>query len=85
MEEMSQEELDSLLAEPERKTRKTKAKNPTRTHRVWHYELEHTFGENCANPQCTDPRNKPRIMTAVVAGERMCRFCFLGGWLEIEE
>lgn len=36
----------------------------------------------CDNPNCVDPRDKTHGQTVTVINEkRMCRFCFLDGWL----
>lgn len=83
MEEVSLDELEAVLKAPEQITKPTttrKKKVAVRDQDTWYFKVDHTMGEDCENPECVDPRNKPRIMTAVVNGKRMCRFCFLAEW-----
>lgn len=50
---------------------------------VW-FKLTTQLSQPCDNPDCTDPRpvgNKGRNVTVEVKGKRLCRYCFLGGWL----
>lgn len=49
---------------------------------IW-YKQNHVFG-TCENPDCSDPRpagNRGREIMAKVNERKMCRYCFLGGWL----
>lgn len=50
---------------------------------VW-FRLPTKLSVKCDNPNCTDPRpvnDKGRNVTVEVKGQRVCRYCFLGGWL----
>jgi hypothetical protein len=79
MKELSPDELEAVLKAPQPKTRKPK--HIDRTHRAWFYDISTALGV-CDNPDCTDPRNKPRIMVYLhPSGLNMCRFCWLEGWL----
>ena len=80
LEELSEEELEEALSAPQPKRRGKKVAE--RSYRSWYYDhLEQSYTK-CENPECSDPRGKDAVMTAVIDGQRMCRFCFLGGWLE---
>lgn len=82
MEEISPEELDAVLQAPQPKARKTK--NIERTYRSWFYDVRTELG-SCDNPNCSDPRDKSTVMVwEHPSGQRMCRYCWLDGWL-IEE
>jgi|SRR5215469_13548682 len=57
-----------------------------RTYETW-FALQHLMMNNetkelfkCENPDCQDPRHKG-ILVVDVNGTKMCRFCFLDGWL----
>jgi hypothetical protein len=79
MEEISDDFLDELLAEPEKKGRKPKTIE--RDHRTWFYVVTTHLGQ-CSNPDCLDDRKKPSVMVwTKEEGIDICRICFLGGWL----
>jgi hypothetical protein len=79
VEELSEDFLDELLTEPEKKTRKPK--QILRDHRTWFYVVRTQLGV-CDNPDCLDDRKKPQVMVwTTPEGTSMCRICFLGGWL----
>jgi hypothetical protein len=82
LEDISEDELQMVLETPEipPKRAKRKKKKDERTYRGWFYEQQHFYGE-CENLDCSDPRSKESAMVATVNGKRMCRFCFLEGWL----
>ena len=65
----------------------------SRDFQTW-FKLQHRLqdyatgeGMKCDNPNCNDPRvdrtsDTPVMQSiAMVCGQRMCRFCFLDGWL----
>jgi hypothetical protein len=80
MEELSLDLLDELEREPASKPKKSKIIE--RTHRTWFYGIATHLGK-CDNDDCTDERKKPQIMVwTTKEGLDMCRYCFLGGWLE---
>jgi hypothetical protein len=85
MEELDLDLLAELERQPAKKSRKTKKLD--RTHRTWFYDIATNRGD-CTNPDCSDPRGK-YPGTAMVwehpSGEKMCRFCFLEGWLDTDE
>lgn len=64
-------------------TRKRKPKHIVRDYDTWFYGLEQTL-DHCENTNCVAPPGRPRMsgkeMTAVVDGNRMCRYCFLDGY-----
>lgn len=78
MEELSPEELDEVMRTPQARPRKPKVLE--RTFHNWFYSLDHSYGK-CENPDCIDPREVDSAMVAEVNGAKMCRFCFLAGWL----
>lgn len=78
MDELSEDFMDQLLTEPEKKV---KSKVIERDHRTWFYAIQTSLG-TCDNPDCLDDRKKPQVMVwSSPGGEKMCRFCFLAGWL----
>lgn len=83
MEELPADLLDELDRTPEKKKRKSKVLE--RTYRAWFYDIA-THNGDCDNPKCKDPRNKAKGVTQVwdhpTANIRMCRYCFLNGWLQ---
>lgn len=83
-EDMSEEMALLLLAEDATKTRGPKS-DPTepRIAAVW-FKLVTSLASPCENPDCKDPRpteDKGRLVTVLVKGKRMCRYCFYDGWL----
>jgi hypothetical protein len=69
-------------------TTKKKGNPNDRSYQSW-FALEHFLLNRerrdmafCENPNCSDPRDKTYGQTVTdVGGTRMCRFCFIGGWL----
>lgn len=82
MEELDLELLAELERQPTKKPRKSKVIE--RTHRVWFYDIETNTGGTCSNPDCLDKRDKyPNtvMLWEHPSGLKMCRFCFLDGYL----
>ena|SRR5215831_17242513 len=59
-----------------------------RSHQAWfalnHLLIDHETNDMvwCDNPNCVDPRDNKYGQTVVeVNGRKMCRFCFIDGWL----
>ena len=59
-----------------------------RSYQAWfslnHMMIDHDTNEMlwCENENCSDPREKEHGQTVVeVNGRKMCRFCFVEGWL----
>lgn len=78
MEELSAEELENVLNAPQRKRSK---KTVERTFHAWFYDVD-TFLGQCDNPDCNDPRGKSSAFVWTHPEDiRMCRFCFLEGYL----
>jgi hypothetical protein len=83
-EDVSDEELERLNADPEVVAKRGKAyrvtKKTTRDLDTWYFGgLLQEFGK-CDDPDCPDPRGKDQVMTIVIDGKRMCRFSFLNGY-----
>lgn len=83
-EEISEELALLLLQEDANKTRGPRT-DPTepRIAFVW-FKLLTGLGAPCENPNCLDtraPGDKGRLVTVNVRGTRMCRYCFMDGWL----
>jgi|SRR5215469_1417785 len=59
-----------------------------RTYQAW-FALEHRIYDRetgnpafCENPNCADPRDKTYGQTVALFGDKkLCRFCFISGWL----
>jgi len=81
MKEVTTDLLNEVLAAKEVKSSPRKKKEAARDFDTWFFGLDHTYGK-CENPDCIDTRGKVEVMTALVREHRMCRFCFLGGWLD---
>jgi hypothetical protein len=68
----------------ERQPRIKKDVTEPREYVVW-WRLRHTIRqEGCENPDCNDPRPSTDHGVNVVAeikGKKMCRYCFLEGYL----
>jgi len=92
---LTPEHIKSLLAKPERKGRTKSGPNTSvRDHKTWFALAPQSREElkdlRCENPNCLDPR-PPKISALgqeikhqhviEVNGQKMCRYCFLGGWL----
>lgn len=94
---LSPDQIKQILAKKEaKKTRSTgprtssgKRLDPNdRSVQAWfslnHLMMNHDTNEMlwCSNPDCLDPRDKQYGQTVVeVNGSKMCRFCFVEGWL----
>lgn len=59
-----------------------------RSYQAWfalnHMLIDHETNEMlfCDNPDCIDPRDKVYGQTVVdINGSKICRFCFVEGWL----
>ncbi len=92
------EKIRELLAKKDqKKERKTgqrtssgKRVDPNdRSYQAWftlnHMMIDHDTNEMlwCENPDCVDPRDKQYGQTVVeINGRKMCRFCFVEGWLQ---
>lgn len=54
-----------------------------RTYQTW-FKLHHEYG-TCQNPECIDDREgggaNGHAMVAEVKEHRMCRYCYIVGWL----
>jgi len=88
---LTPEQAKALLIEDANKSRggrggsRTKA-DPTqvRTIQVWFKLNHHISEEGCQNPDCNDPRPLKGVKVDIVAdvkGKRICRYCFLDGYL----
>lgn len=87
---LSKEEISRLLALPTQ-TRGGRKKSgwidtSIRTHEVW-FKLGHALFDadtqemaKCDNPDCHDTRGTTAVV-AVIKGRKMCRICFMEGWL----
>lgn len=83
LDELSDEQVAELLAQPD--NLKGPKKDPTepRIAATWFkltVDIEHT----CDNPDCSDPRpagDRGRLTTVMIKSSFMCRYCFLAGWL----
>lgn len=89
--ELSLDQINAILAQPERK-RNNNSKSgidlSIRTHETWfalaHKLIDTSTGElsECSNPNCNDPRTgHRRKMTANINGQEVCRYCFFDGYL----
>ena len=93
MAKLTSEQIKALLTKPE-KTKSSTGKVIDASQRdstTW-FKLAHKlFDEEtqetakCSNPNCCDPRGGKGAVVATVSGVKMCRYCFLDGYmLEIE-
>ena len=94
---LSPEKIKELLAKKEaKKTRSSGPRTSTgkkldpsdRSYQAWfamnHMMINHDTNEMlwCENEVCQDPRDKQYGQTVVeINGRKMCRFCFVEGWL----
>jgi hypothetical protein len=89
--------LAKKAAEPTKQSRakKTKGDPNDRSFTAW-FALEHHLLDDaqepmyCNNPDCIDPRDKThgQVVVELPASEpvvRLCRFCFVEGWLLVNE
>ena len=93
--------LQAIKNKPKRRpTRKRKGPDLTtiesRTLETW-FSLQHKFQAEdeegnismlrCESPDCRDPRNpeKGGIRVVEINGRHICRYCFLDGWLVVDE
>ncbi len=91
MEELSDEEIDAtqlIVASPPKIARRRKKEvELVRTIAGW-FRLQHTRSAKCENPDCTDPRPKPKDNHPVLMvyempdGAKVCRYCYLGGYCD---
>jgi hypothetical protein len=84
--------LKKLLAIPEKQPRGSKPKKgpnaAIRNVETW-FKLDHILLDpdlkdrpECDNPNCEDPRPRDKgQVVVVIAEQRMCRYCFMSGWL----
>lgn len=84
-EEISDEMALALLAEDSARTTRGPKSDPTepRIAAVW-FKLVNSIPLPCENPDCSDPRpekDRGRMVTVLVKGKQMCRYCFMDGWL----
>jgi hypothetical protein len=91
---LSKEKIQELLAKKSKprgggggQSKRTIDPND-RSYQAWfsmnHMLLDHDTNEmtRCENPNCQDPRPKEYGQTVVeVNGQKMCRYCFVQGWL----
>jgi hypothetical protein len=93
---LTPDQIKALLAKPQRKPKQDKGIDTSvRDYRTWfrlaQHSLDRETGEHavCDNPDCIDPRpaltspyGEIRVQfVAEVSGRKMCRYCFLDGWL----
>jgi hypothetical protein len=78
--------IEGLLTPSRRGGGKRKPKNDERTLKIW-FGLDHKFG-NCENEDCISPNihkvSEGADMVSEYNGKKMCRYCFLGGYMFIE-
>lgn len=82
---ISLDKIKQLQARPKPTRGGPRSKDPTepRELQTW-WKLGERFG-NCDNPDCTDTRPhrvvEGNTMVAEIKEHKMCRICFLAGWL----
>ncbi len=92
---LSREQAKALLIEDANKPRggsgsRTKA-DPTlvREYQTWFKLSHHIREEGCDNPNCNDPRIKETDrgtnVVVQIKDKWVCRYCFLDGWLLVNE